>query len=132
MINEQTLSLIQTSWQKMVPRREDIIQRFFRRLFETSPELEPLFSKDLHTQSRQFAGMLNLIINGIDQMDTIAPSLDTLGKTHRSYGITREQIKVMEDVLIDTFSQELGNAFTPELEMAWRESYNAITANMAK
>jgi hemoglobin-like flavoprotein len=130
MIDEKTSQLLQSSWAQMSPHQEDIIHRFFQHLFKSSPELLPLFTNDIMVQSRQFAGMLNLIINGADQMETIAPSLDNLGKVHRERGIKKEQIQLMEDALIYTFGQELGKEFTPELETAWRESYKAITKSM--
>lgn len=129
-MNKQSITLLQESWQELSHNRDIVIERFYQNLFKSSPELRPLFNQDLSIPIRQFAGMLNITINGIEQIDLIKDSLSSLGAIHRKLGVTPEQMKTMEETLIQTFREELGTHFDAELERVWREAFNVLVRNM--
>ena len=45
-------------------------------------------------------------------------------------GIRKAHYGVMEEALVDTFREILGEEFTPETEAAWRAAYAVISAAM--
>ena len=129
-MNKESIELLQNSWKQISQNRNLIIEKFYHRLFQSSPDLRTLFNQDLSIPIRQFAGMLNITINGIEQMDLIKDSLSSLGAAHRKIGVTPEQVKTMEETLIQTFREELDTQFNDELERIWREAFNILVQRM--
>ena len=129
-MQKQSITLLQDSWKQISQNRDLVIEQFYNHLFQSSPEMRPMFNQDLNIPIRQFSGMLNITINGIEQIDLIKDSLSSLGAAHRKIGVTPEQIATMEEALIRTFQEELGTQFNDELESVWREAFNVLARNM--
>ncbi|MGB5336831.1 MAG: globin, partial [Woeseiaceae bacterium] len=58
--------------------------------------------------------------------------LTDLGSLHASLGISAENFETMEEALIDTLKYQLGEGFSPELEMVWRKAYADISSKMIR
>ncbi|RFB99401.1 hypothetical protein B5K08_02365 [Rhizobium leguminosarum bv. trifolii] len=46
-MNQHNISLVQQSFKKLVPRADQVGLMFYGRLFETFPEVRPLFAEDI-------------------------------------------------------------------------------------
>lgn len=122
---------LQSSWSRIAPNRERIGEAFFLRLFKADPSLATLFQNDSKTQGRQFAGMLNIVINGYEQLPLLEDSLASLGSRHKHAGVSAENIKLMEDTLVEVLREEIGDEFDKELEQTWRKIYETIVKKMS-
>jgi hemoglobin-like flavoprotein len=126
----ETIALVQGSFRQVVPIAGTAADLFYDRLFETAPELRPLFPSDLAEQKRKLVQMLAIAVSGLADLDMIEPALRDLGRRHRGYGVTPAHYDAVGAALLWTLAQGLGEAFTPEVEAAWGETYALLSGLM--
>ncbi len=74
--------------------------------------------------------MLDYAVTGLDRLDTIAPTIQDLGKRHVGYGVKEEYYDTVGEALLWTLEQGLGSDFTPEVKDAWAEAYKLLSGVM--
>jgi len=109
---------------------EDFAAAFYARLFRVRPDFQHMFSTDPEVQARKLAIELRRIVSALRDPDRFQRQVRTLGARHGQYGVEAEHYDATGQVLLDTFEQELGAAFTPELHDAWAAAWGAIAAVM--
>ena len=117
----------------LIPVGEDgPLVEFYRRLFEISPEVRPLFSREIGLQAKKLSEMLTWIIEHLEQPEELVTELRKLGARHGSYGVEIDHYAPVGSALIWMFQQTLGDRFTPEMEEAWVEAYAFISGEMER
>ena len=122
--------LIKDSWVHVLSIKEQAAKLFYKRLFDTYPELKPLFKSDMKEQGRKLIAMLNTIVNGLDNLEDLIEPLKKSGKAHAGYGVKAEDYKKVGDAFLWTLEQGLGDAFTPDVKEAWVAAYTAVASVM--
>jgi hemoglobin-like flavoprotein len=74
--------------------------------------------------------MLAVAVKGLDDLATLVPAVEALGRRHATYGVTVEQYDSVGAALLWTLAQGLGDAFTPAVETAWAETYEVLAGTM--
>ncbi len=126
----QQISLVQSSFVKVVPIAEQAAALFYARLFELAPEVRPLFKGDMAEQGRKLMAMIGLVVNGLTRLDTLVPAAQKLGERHNAYGAKPEHYAVVGAALLDTLAKGLGDDFTPDVRAAWTEAYGTLASVM--
>lgn len=126
----QQISLVKTSWQKVLPISDKAAELFYGKLFEMDPTLEPLFSGDMTVQGRKLMLMINTAVNSLDRLDAIVPAVQGLGKRHVAYGVKDEHYDTVAGALLWTLEAGLGDAFTPDVKDAWVQTYTILATTM--
>lgn len=126
----EQVTLIQTSWQKVVPIREKAAELFYGKLFELDPALKPLFKGDIKEQGRKLMMMLNTVVTNLEKLDSLVPAVQDLGKRHVAYGVKDAHYGTVGAALLWTLGAGLGDAFTPDTEAAWTEAYTVLSTVM--
>lgn len=126
----QQVTLVKTSWQKVLPISDKAAELFYGKLFEMDPALEPLFSGDMTEQGRKLMLMINTAVNSLDRLDAIVPAVQGLGKRHVAYGVKDEHYDTVAGALLWTLEAGLGDAFTPEVKDAWVQTYTILATTM--
>lgn len=126
----QQISLVKTSWQKVLPISDKAAELFYGKLFEMDPTLEPLFSGDMTAQGRKLMLMINTAVNSLDRLDAIVPAVQGLGKRHVAYGVKDEHYDTVAGALLWTLEAGLGDAFTPDVKDAWVQTYTILATTM--
>jgi hemoglobin-like flavoprotein len=126
------ISLVQTSFQKVVPIAGTAADLFYDRLFETAPHLRPLFPTDMTEQKKKLMGMLATAVTNLHKLETILPAVQALGQRHKGYGVTAEHYAPVGAALLWTLEKGLGPDFTPETKTAWTEAYTALAGVMTE
>ena len=78
----QQVSLVQQSFAKVAPIAPQAADLFYGRLFEVAPQVRSLFPDDMSEQKKKLMGMLAVVVNGLDKLDTILPAASALAKRH--------------------------------------------------
>jgi nitric oxide dioxygenase len=81
-------------------------------------------------QGRMLMQMIDFAVKGIDEPDTILPTIQDLGKRHVGYGVKEEYYSTVGEALLWTLEQGLGKDFTPEAKDAWTEAYKLLSGVM--
>jgi len=126
----EQISLVQTSWQKVVQIKEKAAELFYGKLFEMDPALKPLFKGDLTEQGRKLTGMINTVVVKLDNLGEIVPAVQDLGKRHVGYGVKDEHYDTVAGALLWTLGAGLGDAFTDEVKEAWTSAYMILAGAM--
>ena len=124
------IALVQDSFRKVVPIAGTAADLFYARLFETAPELRALFPADMGDQKKKLIQMLAVAVKGLSRLDTILPAVQDLGRRHGRYGVDAWHYDVVGAALLWTLGLGLGEAFTPEVETAWAETYSLLSGVM--
>jgi|GEM_PF-753941 len=127
---EADVALIQASWAKVEPIADTAAQLFYQRLFELDPELRRLFRTDAATQRRKLIGMLTIVVQGLERLERLMPTVEELGLRHAGYGVQARHFDTVGRALLWTLAQGLGPAFTPEVEQAWGRVYRVLAKAM--
>lgn len=125
-----TIFLVQSSFDSLVPRAAAFGERFYANLFQSYPETRPLFRNDLAAQSKMLISILSSAVKGLNRMPEIVGGLRALGKRHPDYGVTRSDYDKVLHSLIKTLEEFLADDFTPEVHHAWRTVYGTIAETM--
>src|SRR5438105_2299279 len=88
-LNLQTL---ETSFDVVAPRGDELMDVFYARLFAAAPAVKPLFAgTDLKKQKTMLLGTLVLLRKSLRDLDAVVPKLRELGARHLAYGAAPEQ-----------------------------------------
>jgi len=125
-MNARQKELVKTSFKLVAPYTHIAATLFYKRLFKFDPTFRHLFKGDMQEQSRKFGYVLNEIVKGLDNLETLAPVVENLGRRHAGYGVQDEHYETVGTALIWTLRQTLGPDFTPPVEDAWQAAYDFL------
>ncbi len=126
----EQITLVQTSWQKVVPIKDKAAELFYGKLFELDANLKPLFKGDMAEQGRKLMAMINTVVNKLNDLDDIVPAVQDLGKKHVGYGVKDSHYDTVAAALLWTLGAGLGDAFTDDVKAAWTEAYTILATAM--
>ena len=129
-MNAEQIRLVQESFGKVVPIADAAATLFYGRLFDLDPALESLFKGDMVEQGRKLMQMIGVAVKSLDRLEQVLPAVCALGARHAGYGVREKDYDTVGRALIWTLRKGLGEAFTPEVEAAWAETYAALARVM--
>ncbi len=129
-MNADQITIVQETFEKVRPISETAAELFYKRLFELNPSFKSLFKGDMKKQGRMLMQMIDFAVKGIDEPDTILPTIQDLGKRHVGYGVKEEYYDTVGEALLWTLEQGLGESFTSEAKDAWAEAYKLLSGVM--
>jgi len=124
------INSLETSFDAIAPRGEELVEDFYSRLFAAAPPLRGLFPEDMKRQRAMLLGALVLLRKSLRDLDRIAPKLRSLGARHVGYGALPEHYPVVGTLLIESMEHVAGDAWRPEYAIAWADAYAAVAAEM--
>ncbi|HYA20906.1 MAG TPA: globin domain-containing protein [Burkholderiales bacterium] len=127
----EQIELVRNSFQKLAAIPEKAGEMFYQRLFELDPNARQLFWGNMRDQGKALFLMLEMIVNSLDIQDKIVPIIFDLGKRHAMYGVRDRHYGPFEQALMDTLSNVIGDAFTPDVRKAWTAAF-AFLAEIMK
>jgi len=125
------LEALETSFDLIAPRGDELMDDFYARLFAVAPAVRPLFEgTDLKRQKTMLLGTLVLLRKSLRNLEPIVPKLRELGARHVAYGARPEHYPVVGEVLLASMAEIAGPAWTPEFERAWGEAFSVVAGAM--
>jgi len=112
--------VIKESFALVEPAAERISAYFYARLFAENPLLRALFPPAMDQQRDKLFQALTKIVWSLDSPDTLSAFLSQLGRDHRRFGVVAEHYDAMGKTLLVTLRKFAGDAWTSEMESAWR------------
>jgi hemoglobin-like flavoprotein len=117
------ISMVQTSFKKVVPIADTAADLFYDRLFAIAPAVRSMFPADIKDQKK----MLATAATNLHQEETIHPAVENLGKRHVAYGVTAQHYEPVGAAPLWTLEQGLGPDFTPPAKAAWTAAYMTLS-----
>ena len=129
-MNTQQIELVQASFEKVRPIADQAAETFYERLFEIAPQYRSLFRNNMKKQGAMLMSTLGLAVGSLNNLETILPAVQALGRRHAGYGVTAEHYQPVAEAFLWTLDHYLGEAFTPELQEAWVAAYTILAGAM--
>src|SRR5262245_55338619 len=125
-------ALVKETWRKVAPMADTAARLFYDRLFEIDATTRPLFkTTSLAEQRRKLVQALTVVVNGLDHLEALVPTLADMGRRHAQYGVTDGHYDTVGAALLWTLEQGLGSGWTPEVQAAWSDAY-ALLADVMR
>jgi hemoglobin-like flavoprotein len=125
------LEALETSFDLIASRCDDLMDVFYARLFEAAPAVKPLFAgTEMKRQKTMLLGGLVLLRKSLRDLDPIVPKLRELGARHVAYGAQPEHYPVVGQALIGAMAEVAGPAWLPEYERAWAAAFEIVAGAM--
>lgn len=129
-LSDNQIRLVRESFALVEQAGEPAIEHFYERLFDSLPEVKPLFPDNSERQARKFLQSLRMVVGSLDTPEKNISILQRLGERHVRYGVQADHYQKVGAVLIETLQQLLGSHFTEEVRDAWSSAYNLIASVM--
>ena len=81
---------------------------FYRRLFELAPQVKSLFRGNMEKQGQMLGHMIEGVVYASSRPENLVLGLQSLGRQHASYGVSREHYAFVRRALLDTIQDVLG------------------------
>jgi hemoglobin-like flavoprotein len=125
------LKALETSFDLVAPHGDELMDEFYKGLFEAAPAVIPLFAgTDLQRQKTMLLGTLVLLRKSLRDLDAIVPKLRELGARHVAYGARPEHYPVVGGVLIASMETIAGPAWREEYGRAWCAAFAIVAGAM--
>jgi hemoglobin-like flavoprotein len=124
------IRMVQSTWREIAPMSADAAKLFYGKLFEVDPRLRPLFRSNLEEQGRKLMAMITTAVNALEQVESLVPAVQDLGRRHASYGVQERDYETVGIALLWTLEKGLGSGFTPEVKLAWTDAYATLATVM--
>jgi hemoglobin-like flavoprotein len=124
------LEALETSFDLVAPRGDELMDEFYSRLFAAAPAVRPLFPTDMTRQKTMLLGALVLLRKSLRNLDPIVPKLRDLGARHVAYGAEPEHYPVVGATLIASMAAIAGTQWKPEYQQAWSAAFDVVAAVM--
>jgi serine/threonine protein kinase/hemoglobin-like flavoprotein/class 3 adenylate cyclase len=123
--------LVQTTFDRIGDQAPSFAQAFYDELFRTHPSAAPMFEHtDMERQRRMLTDTIGFAVRGLDDFAQVESAVRDLGLRHVDYGVSLTDYKFVGQALLGTLRRFLGEEFTPEVELAWREIYSTLVRTM--
>jgi hemoglobin-like flavoprotein len=126
----EQVALIQDSFRKVLPVQTLAAAWFYGRLFELDPSLRPLFCGDMNKQGRKLMDALDVVVENLDDIESLLPGIRNLGRRHARYGAQAQHFETVGQALILTLEEVLGEDFTDDTREAWTVAYGLLASTM--
>jgi methyl-accepting chemotaxis protein len=125
------LDALETSFDLIAPRGDELMDTFYERLFSAAPAVTPLFGgTDARRQKAMLLGTLILLRKSLRNLDAVLPKLRDLGARHVAYGAEAGHYPVVGQVLIGSMADLAGDAWRPEYDRAWAAAFSLVAGAM--
>lgn len=124
------VELLESSFALLAPQGEQLVARFYERLFETAPAVRSLFPDDTTDQKKALLGALGTVVSTLRTPEKLTAHLQDLGERHIEYGAVAGHYDVVAEVLLATMAEFAGEAWNDELQTAWTAALTAVKDSM--
>jgi hemoglobin-like flavoprotein len=124
-------NLVKTTWAMVVPIADTAAGLFYDRLFAIDTSTRGMFaSTNMVEQKKKLMQALAFVIGGLDKVEQLVPTIQTLGRNHVRYGVTDTHYDSVGSALLWTLEQGLKDAWTPPVKDAWIAAYTLVAGTM--
>ncbi|MEV5827427.1 globin domain-containing protein [Spirillospora sp. NPDC052242] len=114
-----------------VARHGDSVALFFYAdLFVRNPHLRDMFPIGMTGQRDKLLRALGTIVARVDDLPSLVPFLQQLGRDHRRFGIIAEHYPHVGASLLTTLRHFSGPAWSDDLESDWNAAYSLVAKVM--
>lgn len=126
------VELLESSFNLVAPRADELVSYFYDRLFREHPEVRPLFPEAMDEQKKHLIAALAAVIQNLRNPEQLTSILGDLAIRHIDYGVQREHYSIVGQTLLASLAEIIGEGWSDELQTAWSDAYGAIQSIIFK
>lgn len=121
------VELISENLEYIAGKNPDLIAGFYERLFTRYPSVKTLFGRNsTENQQKMLTEALVAVVAHAEDSAWLTTTLTALGRKHLEYGVEDHMYDWVRECLVDTFKDESGDRWSPELHDAWFTVLGAV------
>ena len=125
------VELLEQSFAVVAPKADQLVDTFYRNLFNDFPAVKPLFEKaEMAEQKKKLFAALKLVVENLRRPEVLVPALESMGSRHVDYGAEEAHYPAVGSTLIKSLAETAGDAWTEEMTQAWTEAYGEVQKHM--
>ena len=125
------VEVLESSFELLAPRAEELVARFYEELFARHPEVLPLFEGvEMEDQKQKLLAALKLVVSSLRRPAQMNRALQEMGRRHQAYGVEAEHYPMVASTLLDVMAELAGEAWTEEVSSAWEEALSGVANAM--
>jgi adenylate cyclase len=126
-----TIFLVQSTLEKILPSIDECTHQFYQQLFELAPNIEPMFNGiDLKARRNMLTSMIKLVAQGINDFDDFKPSPQQIHDKHDHLSLKKTDYLMTVKAFIMMLEKCLDKEnFTPAVKQAWTDFYETLIKN---
>lgn len=130
-MRKEQIAIVRNTWPEIELVADDAATIFYARLFAIAPETASLFAAtDMRQQREKLMITLRAIVTQLDDLDTLGPQLDDLGRRHVAYGVRAEHYTMVGEALVWMLERILNPPPDKQTCVAWTEAFRLIAERM--
>ena len=121
---------LQISWGLVAQYGDQVPLYFYSNLFVAHPHLRDMFPLGMAAQRDKLVTALGSVISSVDDLPSVVPVLQQLGRDHRRFAVVRDHYPAVGGALLATLEHFLGEDWTAELAADWTAAFNLVAGVM--
>ena len=109
---------------------DEVALFFYSDLFLRNPEVRDLFPVSMSAQRDRLLGALGRIVSDVDNLESLVPYIQALGRDHRKFGAIADHYGAVGVSLIATLAHFSGPDWTADLAALWQTAYSLVAQVM--
>jgi len=110
---------------------DEVVIDFYAELFKQYPAVQPLFENTSDKeQAIKLSTALKLLVNNLQDENALKSTLLAMGERHQAYGALPDHYPIVAELLVASFKNKIGRAWTKAIGNAWMEFLIASAETM--
>ena len=104
---------------------------FYTELFKLYPAIKPLFENTSdRDQAIKLSAALKFLVNNLHDENALKTTILSMGARHQAYGALQDHYPIVAELLLASFKNKIGRAWTKAINSAWLEILIASAETM--
>lgn len=129
-MDNAVIERLESSFNLIAPRAEELVDRFYTNLFANNPSLRSMFPANLADQKKKLLASLVLVIQNLRSTDKLVEPLKKLGARHAKYNAKIEHYPVVRDTLVSVMAEIAGEQWNEQLNKDWLGALDFVASVM--
>lgn len=123
---------LRKSWTAVAGHGDQVPLFFYSTLFLMNPDVREMFPLGMAGQRDRLVGALGRAISQVDDLESVVPMLQQLGRDHRRFGVGPEHYPAVREALLATLEHFGGAEWSEELTRDWTAAYGIVADVMTR
>lgn len=129
-MDNEMIKRLESSFNLVAPRAQELVDRFYARLFSENPGLRGMFPTDMSNQKQKLIASLVLVVKNLRTPEKLGDPLREMGARHVGYGTQPEHYPVVRDTLVSVMADIAGDAWSETLDQDWKSAVDVVAGIM--
>ena len=129
-MDQALVERLERSFKLLAPRGQELVDRFYAKLFSENRALRDMFPNDMSEQKQKLLASLVFVVKNLRKPDQMVGPLHEMDMRHEGYGAQAEHYPVVRDTLVAVMGEMAGNAWNNQLTADWHAAIDAVAGIM--